>query len=206
MITLYLITLIVGGGLLMLSIFGGGEHDADHDFDGDIDGDFGGGMDADMDMDGDVDGFDTGGYDAWLPIGSLRFWTFFAAFFGLVGTVLVAMGAMSKTMTLAPAIGVGYLSGIVATKVLRALTKQRVGKVVGSSDLVGVTGTLMLPASKSEPGKIRFKLGGRILEEIAYTDEGSMEQGAHVLIIAKHEEDGVLVAPAPLLGEGKESL
>ena len=200
MITLYLVTLIVGGCLLMLSIFAGGDHELDHDVDADFD------ANLDMDLDGDVDGFDAGGYDAWLPVGSLRFWTFFAAFFGLVGTVLTAVGGMGKLMTLAPAIGVGYLSGVVATKLLRALTKQKVGKVVGGNDLVGVSGTLMLPASPQEPGKIRIQLGGRILEELAYTDEGTMPQGAKVLIIAKNEEGGVLVTPAPLLGEGKETV
>ncbi|MCP4448359.1 MAG: DUF1449 domain-containing protein, partial [Myxococcales bacterium] len=61
MITLYLTTLIIGGCLLMLSIFAGGDHELDHDVDADLD--------ADMDLDGDVDGFDTSGYDAWLPIG-----------------------------------------------------------------------------------------------------------------------------------------
>ncbi len=198
MTTLYLITLIVGGCLLLLSIFAGGDHELDSDVDVDLS--------ADMDLDHDVDGFDAGGYDAWLPIGSLRFWTFFAAFFGLVGTVLTATGGMSKMMTLAAGIGVGYLSGIVATKVLRALTKQRVGKVVGGNDLVGITGTLMLPASPGAPGKIRIQLGGRILEELAHSDERPMRQGEKVLIIAKHEDGGVLVSPAPLLGDGKETL
>ncbi len=193
MTTLYLITLIVGGCLLLLSIFAGSDHELDHD------------VDADFDVDADIDGFDAG-YDAWLPMGSLRFWTFFAAFFGLVGTVLTAVGGLGKWMTLAPSLGVGYLSGIVATKVLRTLTKQKVGKVVGGNDLVGTTGTLMLPAAPGEPGKIRMQHGGRILEELAYTDDVPLRQGDKVLIIAKHKEGGVLVAPAPLLGEGKETL
>ncbi len=204
MITLYLITLIVGGCLLLLSIFAGGDHELDHDVDFDADMDMG----SDVDFAGpvDTDGFDAGGYDAWLPIGSLRFWTFFAAFFGLVGTVLTAMGSMGKLMTLAPSIGVGYLSGIAATKILRTLTKQKVGKVLGGNDLIGVSGTLMLPASPGTPGKIRIQLGGRILEELAHVDGASMAQGTPVLIIAKHKDGGVLVSPAPLLGEGKGTL
>ena len=198
MITLYLTTLIVGGCLLMLSIFAGGDHEVDHDLDADLD------IDTDLDMEGH-EGFDGDVFDAWLPVGSLRFWTFFAAFFGLVGTTLVAVGGMSKLMTLVPSIAVGYLSGVVATRVLRALTKQRIGKVVGGNDLVGISGTLMLPAAPGEPGKIRFELGGRILEELAHCDE-SMSQGARVLILGKHEDGGVLVSPAPLLAEGKDTL
>ncbi len=201
MMTLYLTTLIAGGGLLLLSIFAGGDHEMDHDFD--VDGDLD--LDADADLDGGADGFDSA-FDAWLPIGSLRFWTFFATFFGLVGTALVLTTDLSMLMTLAPSVGVGYLCGALATKLLRSLTKERIGKVVGGNDLVGISGTLMLPASPGQPGKIRLQMGGRILEELAHTDDENMRVGSRVLIIAKHKDGGVLVSPAPLLGDGKETL
>ncbi len=204
MMTLYLTTLIAGGGLLLLSIFAGGDHEMDHDFD--VDGDLDFDADVDADLDGGADGFDSGAFDAWLPIGSLRFWTFFATFFGLVGTALVLTTDLSKLMTLAPSLGVGYLSGIAATKILRSLTKGRIGKVVGGNDLVGISGTLMLPASPGQPGKIRLQMGGRILEQLAHTDDENMKVGSRVLIIAKHKDGGVLVSPAPLLGDGKETL
>ena len=198
MLTAYLTTLIIGSSLLLLSIFAGGDHEMDHDaeFDSGFDGDF------DADIDGDLDhhggGFDFHGFDAWLPIGSLRFWTFFSAFFGLVGTALTFSGEMGMTMTLAPSIGVGYISGVSATRLLKKLTKESVGKVVNRDDLVGSTGKLMLAVGKDVEGKVRLNVGGRSIEHSAFCDE-AIDAGSKVLVISVHEDGGVWVSPAPLL-------
>ncbi len=199
MLTAYLTSLIIGGSLLMLSIFAGGDHEMDHDLElgtGDLEMD----LDFDVEVDGDADfgGFDVHGFDAWLPIGSLRFWTFFAAFFGLVGTALSLVGGLSMALILAPAIGTGYLSGVTATKVLKALTTQSVGKVLSGADLVGVSGVLVLPVGPKTPGKIRFQLAGRVMEETAYSEE-SLAIGARALIIDIHKEGGVWITLGPLL-------
>lgn len=201
MLTAYLTSLIIGGSLLMLSIFAGGDHEMDHDLQlgaGDMEMDLDFDVDMDVDADGDFGAFDFHGFDAWLPIGSLRFWTFFAAFFGLVGTLLTFVGGMSLLLTLLPSIGTGYLSGVTATKVLKSLSKESVGKVLGSGDLVGVSGILVLPVGPGAPGKVRFQLGGRVMEETAYSEE-SLAIGAKVLIIETHKEGGVWITPGPLL-------
>lgn len=198
MLTAYLSTLIIGGSLLLLSIFAGGDHEMDHeasfdsDFDGDVDGDF------DADADGHGGGLDIHGLDAWLPIGSLRFWTFFCAFFGLVGTALTFTGELGSTMTLVPSIGVGYISGLVATRLLRRLTTESVGKVVNRADLVGTVGALVLPVAAGTEGKVRLQVGGRTFEQSAFSDE-EIKAGSNVLIISVHEDGGVWVSPAPLL-------
>ena len=44
--SVYLISLIVGGFFVLLSIFGGGDHEADADTDLDFDSDFDGDLDA----------------------------------------------------------------------------------------------------------------------------------------------------------------
>jgi membrane protein implicated in regulation of membrane protease activity len=196
MLTAYLSTFIVGSSLLALSIFAGGEMDSDADFDADADFD----TDADLDADGEGHGMELElhGMDAWLPIGSLRFWTFFAAFFGLVGTALTALGTMAATLTLVPSIGVGYVSGITATRLLKKLTKQSVGKVLGAGDMIGSTGTIVLPVGPGLEGKIRLQMGGRTLEHNAMSDE-SINAGASAIVISIHEDGGVWVSPAPLL-------
>ena len=77
--TVYLISLIVGGFFVLLSIFGGGETDGDAEVEADFDADH----DADLSH-GDVG---TGLVDLL----SIRALFLFAAFFGLTGFVLTRL-------------------------------------------------------------------------------------------------------------------
>lgn len=206
MLTIYLTTLIIGGSLLLLSIFlgGDGDHGADHDFDAhfdgeldtDFDGDFDGDFGADLDGEADV-GFDAA-FDAWLPIASIRFWTFFAAFFGMTGTALTATSNLGMTLTLGPAIGVGYVSGVAATRILKSLSKKSVGRVLNSEDLVGTVGALTLPVAPGVAGKIRMQIGGRTVELLAESDE-TINAGANAIVISVLDDGSVRITPAPLL-------
>ena len=204
MLTAYLTTLIIGSSLLGLSIFSGGDHEMDHELEG-ADGNLQLGGDVDMDADVDANladdggGFDFHGLDAWLPIGSLRFWTFFCAFFGLVGTALTLATPLGSTMVLLPSIGVGYASGVSATKIMRALTGRSVGKVLGAGDLIGVTGTLILPVAPGKPGKVRMHIGDRSIEEIATSDDDSFAAGAAVMVIGTDADGNAIVAHPTLL-------
>lgn len=205
MLTAYLTTLIIGGSLLGLSIFGGGDHEVDHDLDVGTDADLevsgylAGDVDADADAGHHGGGLDAHGLDAWLPIGSLRFWTFFCAFFGLVGTALTLATGLGTAMVLAPSIGVGYLSGVGATSVMRSLVSKPVGKVLGAGDLMGSTGVLLLPVEPGSPGKVRLQIGGRSFEEIAISEEETLAAGARVLVIGTDDEGNLIVSHAPLL-------
>ena len=85
--------------------------DAEVDMDADVDVD----VDADLDVDHDADvapSVDTA--DAlWLPFLSLRFWLFFVAFFGLVGTMLTTL-VLEPTqwgLGLGISLGVGFVFG-----------------------------------------------------------------------------------------------
>lgn len=53
--SVYLISLMVGGFFVVLSIFGGSENEADSDVDTDFDSDFDSDFDADVDTDFDAD-------------------------------------------------------------------------------------------------------------------------------------------------------
>ena len=101
-------------------------------------------------------------------------------------------------MTLAPSIGVGYISGLGAVRLLKKLTKESVGKVVNRDDLVGTVGALVLPVAPGVEGKIRMNVGGRTLEQSAFCDE-EIKAGSKVLVISVHKDGGVWVSPAPLL-------
>lgn len=199
MLVLYLSSLIVGGSLLTISIFAGGDgNDADADS---LD------QGADHPHDADADSsVDVAGLDAWLPVTSLRFWTFFLAFFGLVGTALLLVGApMGAALTAIPSAGVGYLSGVVAVRVLRALARQQIGTSLGTADLVGEVGQLTLPAGPGNRGTIRLQVAGRTVELTAETEDEELDLGARAVVLGVRDDGGVWVSRAPLLGDGSNN-
>ncbi len=97
MLTLYLVCLVLGGVLIAVSIFGGGDADVDV------------AADADVDL-GEVDA-ETGGEGvvAAARFLSMRNLVFFLAFFGLAGTLLTLLQANSVA-TVLTSVGLGALA------------------------------------------------------------------------------------------------
>jgi len=211
MLVLYVVALGLGGTLLAASLILGGDHEGDVDGGGapelSADADAGG-ADVDHEIDHDVDhaigAHDTAGaghaaFDAvssWLPFASVRFWTFFLAFFGLTGTTLV-VGDLSHSPPLIAglSIGVGYLSGMSIVTTLRRLRAQRADSNLDREDYIGATGTVMLPVRKDHTGKIRLELKGRIVELLADTEEEqeSFEIKDRVMIYGITEDGRAIV-------------
>ena len=125
---LYIGALVFGGVLLGSSILLGSHDDADvdgGDLDVDKDIDFDG--DTDIDLDGDIGIF-------WI-FRSLRFWTFFLAFFGLTGVLLDGLGLIgSELVTLGLAIGMGTLVGVGGAAAIRALMKDETANAAHEDD------------------------------------------------------------------------
>ena len=95
LLKIYLASLAFGGVLLVASLVIGDDGDADTDFDG--------GADLDLDLAAEHGGApDHGDIDAlggiFGALKSIRFWTFFTAFFGLTGTVFEGAGASGATV------------------------------------------------------------------------------------------------------------
>lgn len=182
----YLFSVIVGGVLLGASVLLGGHDDADL---GDADlgdgGDLGHGSigDADFDADGDgefgkgefgkdlaLDGF---GADFFLwTFRSVRFWTFFLAFFGMTGLSLDGLGLMGPMAALAAAIGMGSASGLGASAAIRVLAADTSGRAASSRDYIGKTVRVVVPVEGEEVGKVRLRLKGQTVDVLATTDEG----------------------------------
>jgi len=177
MLTIYLITLLTGGLLVATSaLLGDADVDTDLDVDADLDVD--GDVDADIDADADAD-IDSGGLgglgdavQAWLPFASMRFWTFGAAFFGLTGVLLETASPLSGLSAGLVSGAVGYLCGTGATRIIRALRKQRVDSSVGELDFLGAQGRVLLTVKQGQPGKIRLELKGRTIDLMAETPDG----------------------------------
>ncbi len=202
MLIFYLVALALGGTFVVASLLFGGDADTDLvdvDVDMDIDADVD--MDADADVEGDGDGDTEGwGFDgvlAWLPVTSLRFWTFFLAFFGLTGTVLTSFALLEDAWIIAAISGaIGYMSGGSMVAAMRHLSRNQTDSTVSEKDYVGANGIVMVPVSKDRVGKIRIELKGRTVELLAKTEESAPLPTKESVMIYALAGDCVLVTRA----------
>lgn len=174
--------MLVGGGILSLSLFSGVDKDLDADSDFDFDA-AGFDADTDVDADGDADseGSFAGSLDGWLPLRSVRFWTNFLAFGGATGLSLTLLGNGVIPVAVVAAI-IGYSSGLIASRLIRKLRKDRIGTSVDAPELVGKSGSVLLPLGADRRGKIRIEVGGRTLDLIAQSGGESLQEGQPILI------------------------
>lgn len=173
MFALYVTSLVIGGGLLLLSLLFGGEA-------GEVDGLEGGGLE------------DSGGtLGRALPLASLFFWTFFLAFFGLTGVLLSTLARGTGTLlTGGLSVGVGLSAGLIASRVLRGLGRAEVDSIVRPVDVVGRLGRVVVPVGRNQPGKVRVELKGRTVDLLAYGDAVVPLAPAHRVFVHDVLEDG----------------
>jgi hypothetical protein len=130
----------------------------------------------------------------WAPVTSLRFWVFFLTFGGGAGLALTGLGS-SAVVAAVGALGIGWGSGAIAVAIIRSLTKHSVSSDVRGADLVGETGTLVLPVGPGKPGKVRIDAKGRAEDYVAnLVDGGELPSGTTVLIVAEGDRGSLLVA------------
>jgi membrane protein implicated in regulation of membrane protease activity len=180
LIYLYLFALILGGVLVLASILLGGQGETDADADA--------GLDKDLPV---LDGHagDISGVDVFWAFRSIRFWTFFLAFFGMTGLVLDGLGLVGSSVVAAIlATGMGAASGFVAAGLMRWLGRDESGHIASSSDYVGKTVRVLLPVGRDRVGKVRLELRGASVDVLATTDEeGPITSEEEAIII---EMDG----------------
>ena len=197
MLMVYLIALIVGGVLLALTLVLGGaaEHDADT-----------GG--ADTDHGGDADSDHPGAFDTvvgWLPVTSLRFWTFFAAFFGGVGTVVSAWSLAGPVPAAVLAVAAGYLSGLIMDRSMRYLRRADSDSSLGGRDLVGASAVVLLRVARGTAGKVRAQLKGRSIDLLAETDDDDpLAAGQQAMVLSMRDDGRVVVTRAEPLVKQEE--
>ncbi len=152
MFSVYLFCAIVGGILMLLSLFHGD-----------------GNLSADNDLDFAPD-LDTDAVSFWseLPLLSLRFWVFGGGMFGITGLILTLTGRPFLT-TLAGALVTGLITGWTLTWILRQLKRRTPNSLITPDDLIGATGTIELPCDHTQPGKVRLTLKGQQVEYPART-------------------------------------
>src|SRR5258706_10394539 len=159
---------IVGGVLLVTSLIAGDQHG------------HGG---------GEVHGADAGSADHSHDAGagaflfSLRFWTYFLAFGGGVGVALQALAGTEEPLCALLAAAVGATSGAVASTVMRRLAQKRGSGLVGESDLVGLSGRLLLPVARGKLGRVRITVGSSVVDLVARTDDEELTSRTEGLLL-----------------------
>ncbi len=221
MLLLYLGCFVLGGILVGASALAGGhdhdvDHDLDHDFDHDLDHDFDHDFDHDLDHDFDHDvghgGLEHGLQEdlseaavavhgpgpklrrkaRWVPFASLRFWTFFLAFFGLTGLVLDGLDLMSAMPAFVVALALGASSGSGISYAVYRLKTQQVGQAAGAQDFIGREAEVLLRVGPGKEGKVRLDVMGQLVELLATADE-DIGPGEKVLV---YEMEGYTVKVA----------
>jgi membrane protein implicated in regulation of membrane protease activity len=182
MLTLYLVCLLLGGLLIALSIFGGGDADAELDV----------AADADVDL-GEVDA-ETGGEGvvAAARFLSMRNLVFFLAFFGLTGTLLTLLQA-NHLATLLTSVGLGALAACAVHRLMGYLRGSQSGAVPGVSALAGAEARVVVGLASTRPGKIDVVAGDRTYQFTARIHEGAkvdhVEVGDTVVVV--RIQDGI---------------
>lgn len=225
--SIYAICLIVGGVIVSVSAFAGGhDADADVDVGGDIDVggdvdvggdidvggdldvdgdvDIGGDIDADADMDGDFHAagdIDHGGSDfdasVWIPFLSMRFWTFFTAFFGLTGSVFTFLNLAGVNATLITSIIMGVFCGWVAATSVKLLQKSSVTSITSERSYQGKIGKVIVGAEAGGRGRIRInELGGTVDFPARMNENVELLAGTYVVVVSI-ENSVASVMPCP---------
>lgn len=185
MMAVYLFSLIVGGGLLLLSLFGGEGGDLE--------------IDGALDLDGLGDAAELASADAAASkVFSLRSLIYATFGFGGAGALLTYLGAAAAT-TLVAAVVTGVLSGAMVSAVFGYLRRTDSGAKLGDQALEGLAGHVVLPIDADSPGAVVVVRGDRRLRLRALPHgtvlEGDPSEWDRVVVV---EVEGGIARVAPL--------
>jgi membrane protein implicated in regulation of membrane protease activity len=184
MLILYIASLIVGGVLVLLGAFGvtkegdasvDSETGFDKDFtiDKEIDKDFNFAKDFAVGKGGE--GFskiaEAADKELWIPFLSLRFWTYLAAGFGLVGTIGTMMGG-NPLITTISAITVGLIAGLAISYASYKIRRSETSSNVSEQELLGKEAQVLVRISGTNPGRVRLVAMDDIIDMLAVSEDG----------------------------------
>jgi membrane protein implicated in regulation of membrane protease activity len=166
----YLASLVVGLGVLVVQLAMGGKS-AD-------------GVDADGDgHHHDHDGKELAhGSDFVSLFLSTRFWIFAALAFGLSGSLIHWLQLAGVLATALIAGGAGVSSGLFAALAFRAVKRAATTTSADTTDAVGQVGRVLVGVTKGKVGQVRVQLKGSSVDMLATTDDDEIARGESVLV------------------------
>jgi membrane protein implicated in regulation of membrane protease activity len=200
--TIYGLSFIAGGIFVLLAAIGGLDGvDIDADFDLDVDSPVPDNID-DIDVGTQIDQTLTALRSRWwLPLLSLRFWTFALCFFGLTGLLITVITPdLAPWLTALLAVGMGIFCGWIAAVVLRSLSRQPISSMVKPEALIGQVGQVEIPFDQASRGKVKLVLGDSTVSYFAITqEERAFAVGDSILVVGM-EHGKLWVASAEEVG------
>lgn len=187
MLTVYILSAIVGGGVVAASAFFGHGHEADlsHDVGG---------------HDGSVEGHAADAH-LWLPFLSLRFWTYTVAVFGVTGLLMTLLTGASSGAVAAISTLMGVGSGLAVSGLIRFLSKNESDSSMRPDDIMGVRGKLLVGCTESSDGKVRLNVKGEIIDLLALSQTAaSLPADSEVVVVSMENDRAIVVAADELYG------
>lgn len=176
MLPLYIIAAIVGGGLVLVTLFmGHGDHELGHDHD----------------LSGD---HDVGHGDVWLPFLSLRFWTYFLMVFGITGLLLTQFADSIEPMTAVWSAVSGLSVGFMVSLLMQWAKRSQADNATRTQDFLGREAIVIVPIRPNLEGKVRLEVKGEIIELLAlpYEDREILREESVVIVSLEHDRARVM--------------
>lgn len=195
MLALYIWTGVIGLVLVLYSVVMGAQHGGDAGVDhGDLGhGDIGAGDAGHTDVAHDGDASADTSDPAWTLFLSMRFWTFFAMFFGLLGVIMTVGTPWGEPMIGGISGAGGLIAGLMIALTMRLVQRNEIDSNVSAKDLVGVEGTLLVSAREDQVGRVRVETKGDIVDLLAISDDAKALPAGTPVVIVGVDEDRVRV-------------
>ena len=176
--SVYVVCLIVGGGLIVVSTVFGGDADAD------VDVEIGGAdVGADAGHSTHVDSPSGLSLASWF---SIHFLVYFLAVFGLVGTTMTRLSPAGSTTTLLWSLIGGLGIGQSVHQLLRYLRRTSGNGAADVSDYINQPATVTIKIAPPQKGEVSVSVRGRtrFVPAVARRDDDSFESGDRVVVVA----------------------
>ena len=186
LVVLYIIALIVGGGLLLFSVLWGGHGSSD------VQADLSGGVElpahAPADLNHGVDVSHHGGglglsLASWF---SMQFAVYFLAMFGLIGTTMTFVSKARPGVVLTSAVLGGILVGQLVHQALRALKRTGGGRDdLTTEDFLNRPARVSVTIESSRRGEVAIptRTGERFLAAVARRGDDRFKVGDSVVVV-----------------------
>jgi hypothetical protein len=120
----------------------------------------------------------------FVPLLSMRFWTFGSCFFGMTGCLLTWFTSAGSVLTALLSSGIGAGAGLSATWIIHHLRENTVSSDLSPEEHVGCLADVTVPIEVGGTGKVRLTLAGQTRDVLAVSREnGRLDEGIQVLII-----------------------